>query len=123
MPLTPRERARLERRLVASLTEACETAKAEIPGFDWLTHTVDYAAVAQSLRVVWVFDTRANKDHALSTGANKRMRELTATALNDAEVCAANMERCVHFDSEQECHLRHGGDWRLRLANVHTANG
>ena len=34
MPLTPREATRLERRLVATLTDACETAKAEIPGFE-----------------------------------------------------------------------------------------
>ncbi|MGK9546088.1 hypothetical protein O6486_23965, partial [Salmonella enterica subsp. enterica] len=60
MPPTKRDTARLERRLVATLTEACETAKAEIPGFEWLTHTVDYAAFPQSLRVIWVFDTRAN---------------------------------------------------------------
>jgi hypothetical protein len=31
----------MERRLIACLTEACETAKAEIDGFSWLTHAVD----------------------------------------------------------------------------------
>lgn len=116
MPPTPRDNARLERRLVATLTDACETAKAEIPGFDWLTHTVDYAAFPQSLRVTWVFDTRANKDHALSTGADQRMRELTAAALHAAEVAPVPMERCVRFDSEEECLAQQGGDWRRRLA-------
>ncbi len=33
MPSSKREQARLERRLVASLTDACETAKAQIVGF------------------------------------------------------------------------------------------
>jgi hypothetical protein len=116
MPPTKRDTARLERRLVATLTEACETAKAEIPGFEWLTHTVDYAAFPQSLRVIWVFDTRANKELALASGADQRMRELTAVALHDAEVAPVKIERCVRFDCEEACNLQHGGDWRARLA-------
>ncbi|WP_300635300.1 hypothetical protein [Pseudomonas sp.] len=116
MPLTKRDGARLERQLIATLTEACETAKAEIPGFDWLTHTVDYSAFPQSLRVTWVFDTRANKALALTSGADQRMRELTAAALQAADVPPLAMERCVHFDSEEECRLQHAGDWGARLA-------
>ena len=116
MPPTKRDTARLERRLVATLTDACETAKAEIPGFEWLTHTVDYAAFPQSLRVIWVFDTRANKELALANGADQRMRELTAVALHDAEVASVNIERCVRFDCEEACNTQHGGDWRARLA-------
>lgn len=116
MPPTKRDTARLERRLVATLTDACETAKAEIPGFEWLTHTVDYAVFPQSLRVIWVFDTRANKELALANSADQRMRELTAAALQDAEVASVNIERCVRFDSEEACNTQHGGDWRARLA-------
>lgn len=115
MSFTKRDSARLERRLVKALTDACETAKAQIPGFGWLTHTVDYAAFPQSLRVTWVFDTRASQDHALATGADQRMRELTAAALQDAEVAPVNIDRCVRFDSEQACDAQHGGDWRRRL--------
>lgn len=116
MPPTKRDNARLERRLVATLTEACETAKAEIPGFEWLTHTVDYANFPQSLRVIWVFDTQASKDLALANGVDLRMRELTAAALHDADVTPLNVERCVRFDSEEACSAQHGGDWRKRLA-------
>ena len=115
MPPTKRDSARIERRLVATLTDACETAKAEIPGFEWLTHTVDYTAFPQSLQVIWVFVTRANKDHALATGVDQRMRELTAAALDDAEVAPVQVDRCVRFDSEEECQRQHGGDWRVRL--------
>ena len=118
MPPASRDHARIERRLIAALTDACEIAKAEIPGFEWLTHTVDYRAFPQSLRVTWVFDSVASKAHALATGADARMRELTTAALDDADVHVPNIARCVSFDSEEECHLRHGGDWRRRLANV-----
>lgn len=80
MLLSKRDQARIERRLVVTLTEACETAKAEIVGFAWLTHEVDYSAFPASLRVTWVFDTLANKRQALAVGQAERMVELTALA-------------------------------------------
>ncbi|AMW84745.1 hypothetical protein AK972_3945 [Pseudomonas yamanorum] len=123
MSSTKRDSARIERRLVATLTEACEIAKAEITGFDWLTHEVDYQAFAQSLVVIWVFDTRANRELALSTGLDVRMRELTAAALEDAGVDRPSSDRYVRFDSEEECHLQHGGDWRLRLVKRYAVKG
>ncbi|MCA4960752.1 hypothetical protein [Pseudomonas sp. Y24-6] len=116
MPANKRDSARIERRLVATLTEACETAKAEITGFDWLTHTVDYDAFPQSLRVIWVFETRASKEQALSCGQDTRMRALTAIALHEAGVDPVQLDRCVRFDSEEECQVQHGGDWRRRLS-------
>ena len=72
MALSKRDCARIERALVATLTEACETAKSEIPGFEWLTHTVNYADFPQSLIITWIFDTRAHKDNALATGLDAR---------------------------------------------------
>jgi hypothetical protein len=123
MRLTQRDRARFERRLVATLTQACETAKAEIVGFDWLTHAADYDAFPASLRVVWVFDTRANKAQALADGLEARMHELTAFALFDAGVDGYQADRCVRFDSEEECRLQQGGNWAGRLAIRHAAKG
>ncbi len=120
MALSKREAARIERSLVATLTNACETAKAEIPGFEWLTHTVNYDAFPASLQVIWVFDTQANKDHALASGQEARMRELTAAAVTEADIAASSP---VHFDSEEACRLKHGGDWGLRLAKLHTVRG
>lgn len=114
MALSKRDSARIDRSLVAALTEACETAKAEIPGFDWLTHTVNYADFPQSLVITWVFDTRANKDHALATGLDARIRELSAIALQAADIPPVP-KRCVQLDSEEACQALHGGNWRLRL--------
>ena len=115
MALSKRDCARIERALVATLTDACETAKAEIPGFEWLTHTVNYADFPQSLVVTWIFDTRANKEHALATGLDNRLRELTATALREADIPPVPLKRCVHFDCEEACQTQHGGNWHLRL--------
>ncbi|MFT5282050.1 MAG: hypothetical protein ACI94Z_000877, partial [Yoonia sp.] len=34
---------KLEGNLVRALTSACEQAKVEVSGFEWLTHTTDYS--------------------------------------------------------------------------------
>jgi hypothetical protein len=116
MLLSKRDQARIERGLAATLTEACETAKAEIVGFAWLTHEVDYAAFPASLRVVWVFDTQLNKDQALAGEHRARMFELTAVALDAADVATENVAAHVQFDSEEQCQRANGGNWQQRLA-------
>jgi len=116
MALSKRDQAHLERRLAATLTEACETAKAEIVGFCWLTHEVDYAAFPSSLRVIWVFNTEAEKHQALASGQGERMVELTAEALTEADVGVSPVAAHVQFDSEEQCQRTHGGNWVQRLA-------
>jgi len=116
MLLSKRDQARIERRLAATLTEACETAKADIVGFSWLTHEVDYAAFPASLRVVWVFDTQINKDKALAGDLRERMVELTAVALEAADVVLDKVTAHVQFDSEEQCQRANGGNWQQRLA-------
>ena len=74
MPLSKRDQAQIERRLIATLTEACETAEVEVVGFCWLTHEVDYDLFPSSLRVIWVFDTQANKDQALPAAGRAHAR-------------------------------------------------
>ena len=120
MSLSKRTQAQIERRLTTSLTEACETAKSQIPGFVWLTHVVDYEAFPASLKVVWVFDTQASKDFALADGEASYMGELTARALADAQVKVRNGSAHVFFDSEEECQRSCGGNWPKRLAQKQT---
>ncbi|WP_077046993.1 hypothetical protein [Pseudomonas sp. KK4] len=115
MPPGKRELARLERRLITTLTDACETAKLELQGFTWLTHTADPNAFAQTLKVTWVFETLADKNLA-QAHAKARVFELTATALNEADLAVQPSDQSVRFDSEEECQRSHGGDWQKRLA-------
>ncbi|MDQ0668266.1 hypothetical protein QF039_002566 [Pseudomonas sp. W2I6] len=61
MPPGKRELARIERRLITTLTEACETAKGEIKGFTWLTRTADLNALTETLKMTWVFETLADR--------------------------------------------------------------
>ncbi|AOE60603.1 hypothetical protein LOY64_15985 [Pseudomonas corrugata] len=115
MPPGQRELARIERRLITTLTEACETAKGEIQGFTWLTHTADLNALARSLRVTWVFETLADRQLA-QVDAKARIFELTAIALNEAGIDLNLSDRNVRLDSEEECQRTHSGDWQKRLA-------
>jgi len=80
MPPGKRELARIERRLVTTLTDACETAKSEMKGFTWLTHTADLNALAQTLKVTWVFETLADKNLA-QAGAKARVFVLIVSGL------------------------------------------
>lgn len=121
MRLSTREHAHRERRLVASLTQACETGKTELVGFTWLTHRVDYQQFPASLRVVWVFDTQANQDQACANGQTERMRELTAEAFRAAEISVASVAAHVHFDSEEQCQRADAGNWPQRLARKPSA--
>lgn len=50
MLLGKRDQTRMERQLSSCLTQACEAGKAEIVGFSWLTHEVDYARFPESLQ-------------------------------------------------------------------------
>lgn len=115
MPPGKRELARIEHRLITTLTEACETAKGEIKGFTWLTHLADLSALAETLRVIWVFETLADRKLA-QVDAKARIFELTAIALKEADIDLHLTDRNVRFDSEQECQRMQGGDWQKRLA-------
>ncbi|MGE8060692.1 hypothetical protein [Pseudomonas sp. NPDC089547] len=110
-----REMARLERELVACLTEACETAKAEIVGFSWLTHRLDPEDFPASLRITWVFEQEADKAAAVAGDAKVRMLALTEVALEQAGIQLDHPAWHVRFDSEEACQQSHGGDWAKRL--------
>lgn len=122
MPPGKRELARIERRLITTLTVACETAKGEIKGFTWLTHTADLNALAETLKVIWVFETLADRKLA-QVDAKARIFELTAIALKEANIDLTPSDPSVRFDSEEECQRTHGGDWKIRLTQSRVAKG
>ncbi|APV42290.1 MULTISPECIES: hypothetical protein [Pseudomonas] len=115
MPPGKRELARIERRLITALTEACETAKGKIKGFIWLTHIADLNALAETLKVIWVFETLADRKLA-QVDAKAHIFELTAIALNEVGIDLNLSDRNVCLDSEEECQRIQGGDWQKRLA-------
>jgi len=120
MPLSKRDQTRMERQLSSCLREACEAAKAEIVGFSWLTHEVDYARFPESLQVTWIFATEAQRAQAIEEGHAARMQALTRAALAEAGIDMAALIAAVRFDSEEACKRNDGGDWQRRLARNAT---
>lgn len=113
--MNKRDEARIERALAHHLTEACEAAKAELIGFSWLTHEVDYTRFPHSLQVTWIFGTEAQKG-AMRREDLERIRVLTEDALNQAGIDIKALSAPVHLDSEEACRKSDGGDWARRLA-------
>ncbi|TGG93585.1 hypothetical protein E4656_11120 [Natronospirillum operosum] len=118
MTLTKRQSKQLERQLVAALTEACETAKAEVPGFIWLTHDTGGEDFPAGLRVTWIFDSQDSLDNALAGGQGERMRALTQAALAEADIEVPDLTACVQFDNEEACARAQAGNWQARLAQL-----
>jgi hypothetical protein len=73
--------------------------------------TVDLSALAETLKVIWVFETLADRKRA-EIDAKARIFELTAIALKEANLDLPVSDRNVRFDSEQECQRTHLGDWK-----------
>ncbi len=115
-----RDQARIERQLSRCLTDACEAAKAQIVGFSWLTHVVDYDRFPESLQITWIFTMEAQKTDALAQGQDALMRTLTRAALDQAGIDMEKLIAPVRFDSEEACKRSDGGDWQRRLARSAT---
>ncbi|MBY6064518.1 hypothetical protein [Pseudidiomarina sediminum] len=47
---------KIDNEIIKRLTEVCETMKAHLSGFVWLTHEVNYQRFPESLLVTLVFD-------------------------------------------------------------------
>lgn len=108
MAASKRKYAGIERELIRNLTEACETAKSEIVGFQWLTHDVNYERFPESLLVTWVFDGEVNKARALASADKARVLELTLAAFEKVGISVSRIADHVAFSIEQPARGRRG---------------
>ncbi|PKM27158.1 MAG: hypothetical protein CVV08_22875 [Gammaproteobacteria bacterium HGW-Gammaproteobacteria-12] len=102
MPSPKRKYSGIERELIRTLTLACETAKSEIVGFQWLTHEVDYERFPQSLRVTWMFDSEASRARALASPDKARMLALTQAAFDEVGISVSSIAEHVAFSVERQ---------------------
>lgn len=98
--------------IVSCLTDVCESAKIDFPGFQWLTHLVDYQRFPQSLQVICVFE---NEDQLLSSN-KEALQQNIKEALLSIDIVLLHPKRQISFDSEEACQKRHGGDWQARMS-------
>ncbi|SRR6056297_714067 len=101
------------------LTEACEIARVNYPGFEWLTHFADYGNVQDSISVVCIYDTNAH----LANTDRDAVRALIKDKLASIDIKIRHARRQVSFDTEENCQINNGGRWQERLSGTRGTVG
>lgn len=107
---------KLDNNVVKALTIVCEMAKQDLVGFEWLTHSANYANFPGSLVITCVLDNQESLDIMLAQEQDQALRKQIQTQLLKAGVLLKDVRRHVFFDTEKACLLQHNGDWKRRLA-------
>ncbi|MEW6989724.1 Fis family transcriptional regulator [Colwelliaceae bacterium 6441] len=106
---------KLDNNICKALTIACEESLHTIEGFCWLTHRANYTNFPASLVVTCVFETQRDieniKESPLATSFKKNIQK----QLLKVGVIIKNMDKNIHFDSEEACEIQHQGQWDERL--------
>jgi hypothetical protein len=107
---------KLDNNVVKALTIVCENAKQNIVGFEWLTHSANYANFPGSLMITCVLDQSHCLNIMLVKEQDKMLLKHIQKQLLLAGILLKDVRRHVFFDTEQACLLEHNGDWKRRLA-------
>jgi hypothetical protein len=107
---------KLDNNVIKALTIVCEMAKQDIVGFEWLTHSANYANFPGSLMITCVLDNQQSLDVMLARQQDQELRKQFQKQLLKAGVLLKDVRRHVFFDTEQACLLEHNGNWKRRLA-------
>jgi hypothetical protein len=107
---------KLDNNVVKALTIACEIAKQEIIGFEWLTHSANYSNFPGSLMITCVLDKPQSLDVMLVNEQDIELRKQIQKQLLKAGILLKDVRRHVFFDTEEACLMEHNGDWKRRLA-------
>ncbi|WP_372743413.1 Fis family transcriptional regulator [Neptunomonas sp.] len=102
---------KIENAIRIALTEVCDVALDEVPGFKWITHFVNYDAFPSSLVVVCVFATKSDLSSALSTHHDDFLRTLITNKLSAANIQCKDSRQYVRFDSEET--------WEIQRYRLH----
>ena len=92
---------KLDNNVIKALTLVCDSAKEDIDGFVWLTHTADYSRFPGSLRVICVFATDTQLVAEQAQGADQRLIQDVQQTLFKAGVLLKNAKHHVAFDTEE----------------------
>ena len=106
---------KLDNNVVKALTIACESFKNSIEGFEWLTHTANYANFPASLVVTCVFDTNESVQGLKEKALDEDMRKTIQQQLLGVGVLLKDVRHNVCFDSEEACLVEHNGYWKKRI--------
>lgn len=107
---------KLENNICKALTIVCEDKLHEVEGFCWLTHRVNYTDFPGSLVVTCVFDTEESIEKMKQAQLDDSFKKSIQKQLLKIGVTLKNMNRNIHFDSEEACQKSHAGQWERKLA-------
>ena len=107
---------KLDNQIVKALTQVCHFALEDIDGFEWLTHTVNFDRFPESLKVVCVFNRNDKLAHYLKSSSKDSLALQIINQLADIGIELKNAKNQIELDSEENCTIYHGGNWRKRLA-------
>ena len=103
------------RRTNTTLTIVCESAKQDVVGFEWLTHSANYSNFPASLVITCVLDKSQSLDIMLVSEQDVELRKQIQQQLLKAGILLKDVRRHVFFDTQEACLLEHNGDWKRRL--------
>ena len=106
---------KLDNNICKALTIACESSLHTVEGFSWLTHRVNYTHFPSSLIVTCLFKTDDDIKKMAENNLADDLRKSIQNELLKVAVIIKNVNRSVHFDSEEACNRMHQGDWDERL--------
>lgn len=109
---------KLDNQLRIVLTDICETALKEITGFQWLTHLVEYPKIENTLKIIFVFDTKASLALFNTDSENQiKLSSNIQSKLAIINIKLKNINHQIFYDSEEACTIEHNGNWASRLNN------
>ncbi len=106
---------KLEKQLISSLTEVCETSLKAFNGFQWLTHQVNYSNFPKSLNIICVFDTNEHLNDFYKKDSTRELSALIQSKLFEVDITLKNAASHITYDTEENCQRSHGGKWVNRL--------
>lgn len=107
---------KIENNIRTVLTEVCQLALEDIEGFVWLTHTVNFQSLSESLCITCVFDTNSNLANYLTSSQKNQLVRLIESKLASIGIKLKNKAKQISLDSEESCAEYQQGNWRKRLS-------
>lgn len=101
---------KMDNALRVILTEACELARGEYEGFEWLTHFANYKQFPESLLIVCIYDTNANLAKTDPEGVCAIIKQ----KLKSIDVNIKDIRKHIRFDTEEDCENENHGKWHER---------
>ena len=93
---------KIDKKICQALTKACEVAKDEVSGFQWLTHLVNYNQFPDSLSVICIFKTKAEFAVACQNNKDLFIVGLIKNELEQINIRFKDIKQHVSFDFEEE---------------------